>query len=229
MMLSAVAEAHSLPTEFIPKGWEVQTTAEGDLNNDGRNDLALILRGTDLQLVEDSGDITVGVPWVDPRDGSLRFVLDKNPRQVLICLARPDGGYQLVARNHQLLPAPYYPGGDPLDGFDINAGKLSMGLIYSDRRHGELYSAIRFHFEFQNGRLVLSQAERTQFRRYVGNVEETREVDYVTGRVKASRFRVSDRESMGEDSATEEVEPAEFERVTPDYPLASWEPVPAAN
>lgn len=33
MMLSAVAEAHSLPTEFIPKGWEVQTTAEGDCND----------------------------------------------------------------------------------------------------------------------------------------------------------------------------------------------------
>ena len=76
---------------FAPPGWILQIQAAGDLNGDGRPDLVFVLHETDKRnILHDAGSGS------EP--------LDTNPRILAVAFAKPDGGYQLVAQNSQLIP-----------------------------------------------------------------------------------------------------------------------------
>ena len=77
---------------FAPAGWTVESRQEGDLNADGRADLALVLRGQDpgLILANTQG---LGEPSID-----------SNPRIIVVAFAQAAGGYRLAMSNHTLVP-----------------------------------------------------------------------------------------------------------------------------
>ena len=222
----ASPDVGSSPELFVPEGWEVQTLARGDLNGDGTDDLAMVVRGTDQNLLVEAGHFTVGTPMVDPKTGTMRVMMNTNPRNIVVLLAS-ERGFEKLAANSGLLPVPSYPNGDALDGIDIVNGKLSLGLTYADRRHGELYSKVRFHFQMMNGRLVLSQGSRLQLRRYTTDLEETREFDFLRHQMTSTKFRFSTHELLEEERNELESSPTlEFSGVTSESPMPSWEPDP---
>jgi len=77
---------------FVPTGWTLESSATGDLDGDGKPDLAFALHMTDpANVLENKG-------------GFCGETLDTNPRILAVALARPGGGYRLVVQNHSLVP-----------------------------------------------------------------------------------------------------------------------------
>ncbi len=77
---------------FVPRGWTLETEASGDLDGDGKPDLALVLHMADpANVVKNEG-------------GLCGETLDTNPRILAVALARSGGGYRLVAQDHRLVP-----------------------------------------------------------------------------------------------------------------------------
>ena len=104
---------------FAPSGWAVESRQEGDLNADGRPDLALVLRGQDRSLVLPN---LMGVGEAQ---------IDTNPRVIVVAFAQPAGGYRLAMSNRRLIPrmddpnlADYLEGG----GLTVEGGALHLRL-----------------------------------------------------------------------------------------------------
>lgn len=77
---------------FVPGGWALESSATGDLDGDGRPDLAFALHMTDpANILKNEG-------------GFCGETIDTNPRILGIALAKPGGGYRLAAQNHSLVP-----------------------------------------------------------------------------------------------------------------------------
>ncbi|WP_224082535.1 hypothetical protein [Cupriavidus laharis] len=77
---------------FVPKGWRLESRSDGDLNNDGRSDLVLVLRQQRASNIV-------------RHDGMGQNPLDTNPRILAVAWSRADGGYALAVQNHALIPA----------------------------------------------------------------------------------------------------------------------------
>jgi len=91
---------------FAPRGWTVETQAEGDLDGDGTADLAFILLAPD----------SAGAPS--------RYA---NPRIIGIGLGRPGGGYRLVASDRRFLPPKRAPNGGSEGWMLFGKGSLDAG------------------------------------------------------------------------------------------------------
>jgi hypothetical protein len=102
-------------SDWILPGWKATHEQKGDLNKDGRADIALILeRNEPVKHVRRCSK--------DP-DTS-----DAAPRILLILLARKEGGYSLSASEANLVLRSDEGGifGDPLDGLLIERGSLVL-------------------------------------------------------------------------------------------------------
>lgn len=104
---------------FVPDGWKLLATEYGDLNNDGRADVAALMRMTDPANVRP----VTRSPYYD--------IDDTNPYLLAIGFAQNDG-YKLAATHHALFPREVAPmhGEDPpdRDSFDIENGVLTLTL-----------------------------------------------------------------------------------------------------
>src|SRR4051794_27091256 len=73
---------------FLPMEWRIEMQKSGDLNGDGRADVALVLRA-----LEDNNVIDMR-----GRGGPENF--DTNPRILMVAFANAAGGYDLALENH---------------------------------------------------------------------------------------------------------------------------------
>jgi hypothetical protein len=164
--------------DFLPPGWEIVREAKGDLNGDGLEDEALVIRGTDANLHKPS-DMMVGESKVKTVNGkvTLSTVLDQNPRTILV-LVKQESGYRLAGKNDTLLPTPRFPNGETLNGFDIKAGQLNIGLIFMDRRHGEVYAKDAYQFQMSGSELALTSATKIKNDRHVENTVVQKNYDF---------------------------------------------------
>lgn len=77
---------------FVPRGWTLETSVAGDLDGDGKPDLAFTLHMADpANVLKNEG-------------GFCGETIDTNPRILAVALAQPKGGYRLVVQNHALVP-----------------------------------------------------------------------------------------------------------------------------
>jgi hypothetical protein len=99
---------------FVSPGWVIVSRANGDLNRDGRSDVALALWTEEASKAD--GYATEQGPWPFYR--------------IVIAVAQPNGGYRLVTDIHTLLEPPGYSGAyeDALSADDlrIDRGKLDV-------------------------------------------------------------------------------------------------------
>jgi hypothetical protein len=111
---------------FVPTEWRIEIQKMGDLNGDGRDDVALVLRAMD------DGNI------IDMREQGGPENFDANPRILMVAFANATGGYDLVLENHTLIARTTEPSAqDPLDangvqegGVEIKNGTLRVTLAY---------------------------------------------------------------------------------------------------
>jgi hypothetical protein len=164
---------------FVPPGWRLEAQAKGDLDGDGKADLAFVLHGTDPKNV------------VANPDGLGVDSLDTNPRILAVAFARA-AGYDLALENHALIPRRTDPVmDDPFDSVAASALEVARGTLRL--RLGVFASAgswsmstIATTFRWQNGRFELIGYDRTETNRGSGEIEGL-SINYLTRRAKRSQ------------------------------------------
>jgi hypothetical protein len=154
--------------DFVPAGWKLEREQRGDLDKDGREDLALVLR---MDAAENRVD----------RGGPER--LDTNPRMLAVALAREGGGYRKVLQDHELLPRVLGSNvEEPLDedGLSITKGLLKVKLRLFLSMGGWTTYTNRFTFRFQEGCFKLIGYDRAEVNRGSGATEDV-SINYLTG------------------------------------------------
>lgn len=161
--------------EWIPPGWKLIRSAAGDLNQDGKDDAALILEKDDPAKRRPNSEM--GAP-----------VLNLNPRRIVI-LFQTAGGYRKVVSTDDFLPSEHDAESPCLSdlleegGVQINRGLLKIDLHYwlscgsSDVTHNTLT------FRHENGRLRLIGLDAWDFSRSSGERTES-STNYLTGKQK---------------------------------------------
>ena len=80
---------------FVPKGWLLERSVEGDLNRDGMADLVIVLHDADP------------INLIKPEPG-METPLDTNPRMLVVTFADKAGGYRLAFANSSIIPRILY-------------------------------------------------------------------------------------------------------------------------
>jgi len=136
-------------SDFIPEGWEITDSVQGDLNKDNRDDAVLIFRLR--KAIISSGIYPNRLMWCKPRMVAVVFKDAANR------------SYNLIARDTSLFPKGLYE-----DNYErctknmfINKCTLMMDFEYiipSKSDESEVVSA-EYKFRFQNSRIMLIGAE----------------------------------------------------------------------
>lgn len=125
-----LSETGKPASDFVSAGYEIQYEAEGDLNQDGLADKALVLRRKDDSLAQ---------------------------RTMIVLLKNPDKTYRLFKTSATVLPAEYNESGykmhDPED-ISIEKGALHINL-YDIGPYGNQFSK----FKYMDNNLILTYIE----------------------------------------------------------------------
>jgi hypothetical protein len=125
------SEQKQNPNDFIPNGFVLFETINGDLNNDGAEDCVLIVKGTDK-----SKNVT----------DEVRGPLDQNRRGIIV-LFKKNENYELVLKNEDCFSS------ENEDGGVYYAPELSIEIkkckLYVFYRHGR-YGFWGYVFRYQN-------------------------------------------------------------------------------
>ncbi len=124
------------PEDFIPESFKLFEELKGDLNEDGREDVVLIIKGTNpTKVIEDE----------------YRGELDRNRRGIII-LINQDDGYEMVLRNDHCFSSENEDGGvyfpPELEPY------IEDNKLYFHYGHGR-YGHWKYTFRFQEGAFKL--------------------------------------------------------------------------
>ena len=170
---------------FVPNGWTLESELEGDLDQNGRADLVLVLRQQDPRNVIE-------------HDGFGPSPYDSNPRILAVAWSRPSG-YVLATQDHQLIPRPESPVmSDPLEdgGVSIQRGTLKIALFSFASAGSWSMGTTAFTFRWQDGAFTLIGYDRDSVMRNSGQTESlsvnfsTRKVKQVEGNIETDTDRV---------------------------------------
>ena len=161
----------------VPPGWRQEVVARGDLDGDGRPDLALLLRGDDPGLA---------------RTGSGGRQVDDNPRVLAVYFAEKGGGYRLAVQDRRLVPAGIETAHDPITGIAGGGVTIVRGLLQvSLGTFGSSVGSDTFSFRWQKDRFVLTGYDSISTSRTTNTVTED-SYNYLTARHRHSVERTSD-------------------------------------
>jgi hypothetical protein len=167
---------------FAPAGWRVELKIAGDLNKDGIDDLALVIRQNDPNNVLTNTGL--GVPR-----------LDTNPRVLAVVFGKAGGGYQLALENHTLIPRTTEPNLDDYlaesGGVAIKRGTLQVTLHLFASAGGWTAGNRTYTFRFQDAGFVLIGYDSNMVQRNTGKTTGV-SVNYLTGRVKLSTASIAE-------------------------------------
>jgi hypothetical protein len=174
----AVPERSADIDGFVPAGWLVDASAEGDLDRDGRSDLALVIRMNDASNMI-------------PAD-MCGETLDTNPRMLIVALAAPGGGYRRVADDHALIPRrdnacavdPFAP-----DNIEIGRGSLHLSLEHFMSAGGWDAGTTTFALRWQEGAMRLIGWDYSNVHRNTGCIQ-TLSVNFLTGAVRTTEGNI---------------------------------------
>lgn len=166
---------------FVPEGWQLERSVRGDLDADGRSDLALLLRMRDPRNVLRNQGL-----------GEPRF--DTNPR-LLVVAFRDGAAYRLALQDDALVPRQQDPVEDDyLQGDDAVAivrGTLRVKL-YSWRSAGGWGTwNNQFTFRWQQGCFRLIGFDRSHVQRNSGETVDT-SINYLTRRATVAEGNIEE-------------------------------------
>jgi hypothetical protein len=165
---------------FTPIGWRVEAQARGDLNGDGRQDLAFVLKATESTAIL--------------RDESSTRELDTNPRILAVAVATIESDYALVAQNATLIPRHVFANLDDAfeeDGLSISRGAVRVRLRAFANAGGADMANVQFAFRLAKGGLRLVGYDRTDVHRMTGAMSEL-SVNYLSGRMSRAKGSIED-------------------------------------
>ncbi|HEX5708912.1 MAG TPA: hypothetical protein VFX96_16550 [Pyrinomonadaceae bacterium] len=159
--MPAIAEAADAAQGFVPSGWRLLGSAEGDLNADGRADLALALAHDAEQ--SDPGDI-----W-------------QEPRLLVIALREANGKLRRSAVSQEAVMCRGCGGvfGDPFADMRIERGALVVDHYGGSRDRWSFVD----RFRYDGGRWVHIGATERHMDSFEPDFEESRDANLSTGLV----------------------------------------------
>lgn len=153
--------------DFLPAGWKLIDSAEGDLNKDSLSDRVLIIENTDQQnFIQNEG---IG-----------SNTLNANPRMLLVLFKdKNTANYSLVAQNNSFIPPPNDTVSpcltDPLaetEGITIKNGVLALHFQYWLSCGSWFTSNHDYLFRYQNKQFELIGFNSMEFHRSSGEMSE---------------------------------------------------------
>lgn len=184
---------------LIPEGYRLRQVAQGDLNDDGREDVLIVSQGTDAAFIEPGKEVIDSYSEDRP---TVTSEINRNAYMLTVAYAKPDGsGCEVAARDGTLIPAREHRNfEDPFDGAEIRAGVMivklrffmSMGSWHAENR------TLRFRRQGDAFRLI--GVDSTDWMRNSGQMWR-RSVNYLTGRMSTEYF-ADQEEEKGEVSWT---------------------------
>lgn len=153
--------------DFVPDGWKIIARADGDVNKDGLEDVALVIENTNpANFIRN--------------DGMGGDTLNINPRILIVLLKNSQGNFTLAAKNNRFIP-PQNNQESPclLDPFGENGGiiiekgllKIHFQNFYSCGAW-EIYS-YDYTFRFQNHKFELIGYDASSIHRSSGETSYT--------------------------------------------------------
>ncbi|MCC9042867.1 hypothetical protein LNQ81_09280 [Myroides sp. M-43] len=137
VIVSAQTKVDNSFKKYVPKGYSLSETMYGDLNKDSQEDVVLIIKGTDK-------DMLLPNQWDTD-------IVDKNRRGIIILFKKRDS-YEVVVKNYSCFSSENEDGGvyyAPELYFEIKNSKL-----YINYAHGR-YGYWSYTFRCQNGDMEL--------------------------------------------------------------------------
>ena len=152
---------------FTPPGFELESQAAGDLNQDGRTDLVLVFRGHDPALVVTDAGRTSSV--------------DTNPRVLAVVLGNLSGGFDLALQNATLIPRRSSSiAQDYLEDGGVSVAQGVVQVSLQDWLGAGLQTWDHFGFVWRGGRLRLITYGQSVFNRGSGQTDSL-QINYLTG------------------------------------------------
>ena len=155
---------------FVPKGWKLEQVTHGDLNGDGKTDIAFVLRQKDpLKILKnDQG------PGVS--------VYDTNPRTLVVAFfVTSQVGYRLAVQHPTLLPGLLDPTiDDPFDRIKIKRGVLYVHTHFWANAGSWEASSNRLAFRHDNECFRLIGFDDKSLRRNTGGRQDL-SINLLTG------------------------------------------------
>lgn len=165
-----VLPAHAASAQgFVPGDWKIAKQQAGDLNGDGKADLALLLK------------MTAKANFVPLDDSEPNKLFDTNPYMLAVALGDPAGGYRLAASNAKFFLRREFPytGDVPPDEGDSVRIERGTLLLYNEYLRG--FDSFRFRWENGEFRLIGYESSGAD-----GGCVEQISINYLTGKVKWS-------------------------------------------
>lgn len=170
----AIAERGAAAKDFVPQGWTIETEQKGDLNKDGRPDLALVVRMNDPANV-----------LVNSGMGDSPF--NTNPRILVVGFGQTDGSYRRVVANHAFIPRRDNPvQADFYSGLSIKQGLLRVDFENFMSAGGWGAWTATYAFRWQGKNFVLVGYDRSEVQRNSGETLDF-SVNYLTGKRKTAK------------------------------------------
>jgi hypothetical protein len=159
---------------FIPNGWALLDSAQGDLNKDNYNDIALIIQFKD--------SISVVKKIFDDNDTVIT-----QPRVLLILFYSPvSNKYQLAKQSNTFVLNHDNPNmEDPYQDISINNGVLKIGFRIFMNVVGWYMSNYTYKFRFQDNDFVLVGADDNSVNRGSGETED-RSYNFLMKKIKVA-------------------------------------------
>jgi hypothetical protein len=175
------AVAEDLPTTavtraaLVPVGWQIEAEASGDLDADGRVDVALVLVGSGLNLAAEA-EALVG------------------PRRLVIAFGA-EGGYERIITNSQFIPPADDPDMDDIfdaasDGLRVTDGNLVLDLRLFSWAGGWNMWTKTYTFRWQEGAFALALFDWSNVDRSTGEITLTR-ADYAAQTIKTTHGNIA--------------------------------------
>ena len=180
-----IAETADTAFDFVPEGWVLETHRQGDLDNDGRDDFAGILRMRDPANVLANRSL-----GEDP--------FDTNPRILLVAFREGEGRFRRVLADHVLIPRRDSPTQeDPYRDLTIEKGVLRLSLENFMNAGGWETWRATYAFRWQAPHFVLIGYDRSALARNTGEGEDI-SINYLTHRRKTVKSQMDDsRQTVG--------------------------------
>jgi hypothetical protein len=164
---------------FVPPGWTLERSVQGDLNRDGKPDIAAVLKGADPNCIVHIDGISTP--------------LDTNPRVLLVAFGQA-GGYRLHLANKAVIPRlddRYMD--DPLnpEAFAIRGDVLRLGLAYWRSMGGWTTWTSTLSFRWDGERLRLIGFDKESLQRNSGQTEVV-SANFLTGRARITTGSMED-------------------------------------